>query len=88
MLQVTIKGMTSRNIFVDVALTQQEFDKVTVLNLKLLFIDQQSLQIETDFLRLLFGGKQLEDEKLLVTYGIQEKSTLLSVVRVLGGGIS
>ena len=88
MLQVTIKGMTSRNIFVDVALTQQEFDKVTVLNLKRLFIDQQSLQIETDFLRLLFGGKQLEDEKLLVTYGIQEKSTLLSVVRVLGGGIS
>ena len=85
MLQVTIKGMTSRNIFVDVALTQEEFDKVTVLNLKRLFIDQQSLDLETDFLRLLFGGKQLEDEKLLVTYGIQEKSTILSVVRVKGG---
>ena len=85
MLQVTIKGMTSRNIFVDVALTQEEFDKVTVLNLKRLFIDQQTLDLETDFLRLLFGGKQLEDEKLLVTYGIQEKSTILSVVRVKGG---
>lgn len=41
--------------------------------------------IDTDAQRLIYGGKQLEDEKLITDYGLQNNSMLCLVLRLPGG---
>ena len=43
--------------------------------------------INTDDQRLLYGGKQLEDENLLTDYGLQNNSTVFLVLRLPGGSL-
>ena len=40
----------------------------------------------TDQQRLIFGGKQLEGQKTLADYDVQEDSTFHMVLRLRGGG--
>ncbi|XP_059211303.1 polyubiquitin-like [Centropristis striata] len=77
---VFIKELNGR--ITRIRLPDNEFESVTVLQLK------EKIQTETEFpvdqQRLIFGGKQLEDDRLLVSYGIQHKSTIYIVPRLRG----
>lgn len=42
--------------------------------------------VPVDQQRLIFGGKQLEGDKTLADYDVQEDSTLHMVLRLRGGG--
>ena len=47
---------------------------------------REKVGIPTDQQRLMFGGKQLKDEKTLGSYGVVHESTLNLLMRLAGGG--
>ena len=57
----------------------------TVYDFKQDICDQISW-LDPEYMRLLFGGKQLEDDKKLTDYNIQNRSTIAVVTRIHGGG--
>ena len=56
----------------------------TIENLKRIIFDMDGTEIEEQ--RLIFGGKQLEDGRLLSDYSIVCESTIHLVFRLIGGG--
>ena len=77
-MQIFVKGMTGRTITLTVAWdVSVETIKKTILRIEGVPISHQ---------RLLYGGKQLEDDKGLDNYYIFEGSTLHLMPRLLGGG--
>lgn len=68
-----------------IEIEDNEFQTCTVAELKKLAMEKNGLEMELGSLRLLFGGKQLEDEKLLIDYKIMNHSSITSVMRVQGG---
>jgi large subunit ribosomal protein L40e len=55
----------------------------TIAQIKQDIFEQQSIKVEDQ--RLVFGGKQLEDDKTLRDYGVENGSTMHLVLRLKGG---
>lgn len=86
---VQIQGCRSDVITIIIAEDKEEGLKTTIQELKRK-IHERIPEVETEYMRLLFAGKQLEDTdkgkiQTLRDYNIQNKSILQVVLRVHGG---
>jgi ubiquitin len=75
--QIFVKTLTGQTITLDVSDT----DKIGDIKKKI----QAKQQIPWDQQRLIFSGKELEDNKQVQDYDIDKASTLHLVIRLKGG---
>ena len=76
-MQIFIKAFTGKSMLLNVEPTDHIEDIKTMI--------QDKEGIPRDQLRLIYGGKQLEDRNTLQDYSIQIYSTLHLILRLLGG---
>ncbi|XP_043923622.1 ubiquitin-60S ribosomal protein L40-like [Protopterus annectens] len=79
--QVFVIGIKNEKITLDVAESETQFKSTTVGNVKKL----QDRVPGFSECRLLFADTQLEDDKTLSNYGIEDKSTLTTILMLPGG---